>query len=744
MRAILTIIAAPLLVLLAFPAGAQTITKLTLDTGSGGNLGQYASHAIVDGNPAISYLDDSNGDLKYVRALDPSGSTWGTPVTVESAGSVGRHTSLTVVNGKPAISYEDISPNALGDLKYVRALDASGATWGTPVTLDSAGSVGQYTSLVVVAGNPAISYFGSGDLKYVRATDADGTSWGTPMAVDSADSVGQYTSLAVVNSNPAISYYDSTNTALKYVRAADTSGTSWGTPVTVDTNGTLTAGLYGSLVVVNGNPAISYYQGSSQANLRYVRATDASGIAWAAPVTLDSAGTVGQHTSLEIVNGNPAVSYYDSTNGDLKYVRASDASGAGWNIPVTLDSTGTVGQFTSLLVVNGNPAISYYDVTNTDLKYVRASDASGASWPTAIIVDANILNPITGPYSSHSIVNGNPAISYFNSSNGDLQYIRATDASGTTWGPRVAVDVGGSVGPYTSLTVVNGNPAISYYDSDPNDNLKYARALDTNGSSWGPPVIVDSTGSVGRFSSLKVVNGNPAISYYDSTSNTLKYVRASDVSGTGWSAPVAVSSSGPVGGIDHFSSLAVVNGNPAISYYDSTSSDLKYVRASDANGAIWNAPVTLDSVGIVGQCSSLLVVNGNPAVSYLDGTSVNLKYVRATDPSGANWSTPVTLQSSGNVGYDTSLAIVSGMPAISYRDTTNAALTYVRATDASGTNWGAPVILDNTVGPFGFYTSLAVVNGNPAISYYDDINGNLKWATLTFDADTTACSTPGS
>ncbi|MCH7471857.1 hypothetical protein IIA79_02775 [bacterium] len=85
--------------------------------------------------------------------------------------------------------------------------------------------------------------------------------------------------------------------------------------------------------------------------------------------TPDSTDSVGQYTSLAVVNGRPAISYYDVNNGDLKYVRASDADGASWSTPLTLDSTGNVGGFTSLAVVNGNAAISYYDDTNDDLKY---------------------------------------------------------------------------------------------------------------------------------------------------------------------------------------------------------------------------------------------------------------------------------------------------------------------------------------------------------------------------------------
>jgi hypothetical protein len=72
----------------------------------------------------------------------------------------------------------------------------------------------------------------------------------------------------------------------------------------------------------------------------------------------------------------------------LKYVRATDASGSAWSSPLTLDSTGEVGWFTSLAVVNGYPAIGYYDFNNYDLKYVRATDTSGGAWGNLVILDS--------------------------------------------------------------------------------------------------------------------------------------------------------------------------------------------------------------------------------------------------------------------------------------------------------------------------------------------------------------------
>ncbi|MBI9052125.1 MAG: hypothetical protein JEZ00_22105, partial [Anaerolineaceae bacterium] len=74
---------------------------------------------------------------------------FGTPQTLDNAGWVGLYTSLAVVDGNPAISYLDYAKT---DLKFIRAKDASGTYWGTPQILDSAGQVGEFTSLAVVGG----------------------------------------------------------------------------------------------------------------------------------------------------------------------------------------------------------------------------------------------------------------------------------------------------------------------------------------------------------------------------------------------------------------------------------------------------------------------------------------------------------------------------------------------------------------------------------------------------------------
>ena len=107
---------------------------------------------IVNGTPAIAYYAYTLNILKFVRAGDASGTSWGTPVTVDATVDVGPYPSLQIVSGNPAISYYDVTN---GKLKYVKAGDASGSAWGTPVTLGD----GQISSMVNTASGVGIAYY---------------------------------------------------------------------------------------------------------------------------------------------------------------------------------------------------------------------------------------------------------------------------------------------------------------------------------------------------------------------------------------------------------------------------------------------------------------------------------------------------------------------------------------------------------------------------------------------------------
>ena len=341
--------------------------RQALDAAS--DVGLYTSMKIVNGNPAVSYFDTSNDDLKFVRAADAIGGSWGSPLTLDSPGEVGLDTCLTVVSGFPAVSYCD---NANGYLKYIRATDSVGSSWGAPVIVDSTDLVGWDNSMTVVEGFPAISYYDTtnDDLKYVRANDAYGESWGSPTIVDSAGDVGTYTTLLVVNGKPAIGYYGYSAGDLKYVRAADSTGISWGSPIAVDSS--LDVGRYKTMTIVADCPAFSYYD-ATNGDLKYVRATDANGGAWSTPIILASTGDVGYDTCLAIIDGYPAITYRSSAPEALMYIHSTSFDGSTWSTPSILDDTGgNTGRFSSLVGLSGFPAVSYYNVTDGDLLFIRS------------------------------------------------------------------------------------------------------------------------------------------------------------------------------------------------------------------------------------------------------------------------------------------------------------------------------------------------------------------------------------
>jgi hypothetical protein len=452
-----------------------------------GYVGLYSSAALDPaGNPAISYYDQTKGDLKFAYW---NGTRW-IITTVDCSkteshgwwgGWWGGHDYDRNYGNSQVRGYDKDNKWGYDDDRYENHGwwgwndDRSGDTV-YQMCYHGTGKVGKYSSLAFdPSGKPHISYYdeSNGDLKYASW---DGTRW-IITTVDTLKNVGEYSSLAFDNSgNPRISYHDQYKGSLKY---ASWNGAKW-IITTVDSYGSV--GDYSSLAIDStGKPRISYYD-QSRSNLKYA-AFDGS--RWSIQVVdgVRSRGTklfwdcdhgrwddiskrVGQFSSLALDStGKPRISYYDQTNSDLKY--------AAWNgtmwVITTVDNSKHVGEFTSLeLDTAGNPRVSYYDMANRDLKFA-AWNTTYSKWMTETVDSSGKV----GSYTSLVLDKlGNPGISYYDESNHALKYTRGTGHAQPTTAPTVTsiAPNSGTAGTFVTITNLAGTNFV--VGSSPSVQLK--------------------------------------------------------------------------------------------------------------------------------------------------------------------------------------------------------------------------------------------------------------------------------
>ncbi len=677
-----------------WPGSPKRITLPALDLT--GLLGQTT---LGDGTPWVAFHDPGKGDLKGVRALNATGTQWSSAIqTIDSGGNAGLHTTLSIGSGGPLLAYRDQGTRSLKVIRH------DGLRWGQPAKIVASADNGIRPCLMALRDSMGLAFIDAARaLRFGRALNDEGTVWSawTKLDVNLDTNIGP--SLAAIGGTAAVAYSDG---QLKFFLLALKGG---GTPVVVRKAQVGSASLWD----VNGRPAIAF----CDLGLYYVRANEPEGLTWPTPVKVDLSGRVGEYASLRVVKGRPAIAYYDRDRGDLRFVRAQDADGTAWETAQTLDSADDVGQFANLMDIEGVPGIVYWaGGTAGDLKYIKAANADAKDWGVPTIIDSG---GTVGEFASAAYDGEKVWAGYYDRSNGTLK--AATEGWSTQ-----TLDGGTSVGRFLSTAVMDGNPSLSYYDQD-NGDLKFTRALNTLGTSWGTARVLDETGDVGLYTSLAAVNGNPAIAYYDNSLHRLKYVRATTSTGSSWATPVVADASGNVG---LFASLAVVGGNPAIAYYDQLQGDLKFVRANDATGTTWSGPQTPDPGDVgqdVGRYASLAVVNGRPAIAYYDARFTEVKYIRANDANGTVWGTYQAIDKADDVGLFISLKVISGKPVISYYNQTKGQLKLLRAKDADGTAWGDPVVADSGAGAdVGRFAVLVDLHGVPSVTYLDQSNGNIK------------------
>jgi PKD repeat protein len=237
--------------------------------------------------------------------------------------------------------------------------------------------------------------------------------------------------------------------------------------------------------IINGKPAVAYASGTSQ--LRFVRANDAAGTSWAAPIIINNDKCT--RISLIELDGNRAgISYYDASNG-MKFLRATSSANTDFTAPQIAVGSVDNKDMRMVRLFDKHPAVAYFIGSN--LKFKRCDDINGdlpTSWPVdGITIDTTASTPM-----DMAIVHVYPAIVYRNT------FAMSTQVDGSLW-PDL-FDTGVNGGAYYSLIDNSSNNPRFVHDRA-GYNLS---GSDDQGATWTIAEVIDPLTTSGKFCSMMI------------------------------------------------------------------------------------------------------------------------------------------------------------------------------------------------------------------------------------------------
>ena len=299
--------------------GSSWSTPISPD--SSGNISRYSSPSLaIDSNDHlhVTYSDDTNGNLEY---MTHDGSSWSTPVSLDSRDYDAIQPSLAIdSNDNLHVTYGTAPEENAGEMN-LEYMTYDGSSWSTPISLDSRSGVGSKSSLAIDSNdNLHVTYrdYPNASLEYMTY---DGSSWSTPISLDSNSYADDYIgapSLAIDSDDRLhVTYYDRLSAGLEYVTY---DGFSWSTPLTLDNQNCLQSSL---AIDSNDHLHVTYHCDRGRETLEYI---SHDGSSWSTRTSIhnSSGDPAGYHPSLVIdSNDNLHVTYMQKGYEDYNLVYAT-------------------------------------------------------------------------------------------------------------------------------------------------------------------------------------------------------------------------------------------------------------------------------------------------------------------------------------------------------------------------------------------------------------------------------------
>ncbi|MFZ1397726.1 MAG: hypothetical protein WAS33_12545 [Candidatus Promineifilaceae bacterium] len=329
--------------------------------------------------PHIAYQDSANQDLYYAFRDDGG---WHT-TQVATVGTVGRYNNIALTGQGVAITYLN---ETQGEIDIVFGAVGS-LTFGLPQRVAQTTTLGQHGLAVNSQGRPGVSYHDTVNGDLMLATQQISGAWAIETVGDFGD-VGVTSSLAYDSSDtPHVtgSVFYQNRYFLNYYTF---NGSTW-LDEAVDGDVNLSLGQYHALALDgNGRPVVAYIDSTSR-HLKLARRDTPNNweIQTVDTQTVSRVGGVGVDAA-----DNPIVSSYDNQFGDL----VVNSGGSDWQIR-TVYNNNAQPNFLPALALNGHaPAVSFHTQATLP-NSTQFVGWDGSAWADGVITmsgDAAVTSPL--------------------------------------------------------------------------------------------------------------------------------------------------------------------------------------------------------------------------------------------------------------------------------------------------------------------------------------------------------------